>query len=121
MRFIADENVPRHVIDRLRADGFDVTLIEGPLSGVPDREVLRAAEVEARFLITADQDFGDLVIRHRTRVRGVIVFRLERLSNPAKADRVSEVIAVHRDRLAGNFVVIQPARTRIRPLHLEPK
>jgi hypothetical protein len=41
MQFIADENVPRHVFDRLRADGHDVTTIAGPLSGIPDREVLR--------------------------------------------------------------------------------
>jgi predicted nuclease of predicted toxin-antitoxin system len=119
MRFIADENVPRHVIDRLRADCHDVASIEEALSGAPDREVLRAAATEARYLITADLDFGDLVIRHRLRVGGVIVFRLERLSNRAKADRVSEVITVHSDRLAGNFVVIEPARTRIRPLRIE--
>jgi predicted nuclease of predicted toxin-antitoxin system len=84
MRFIADENVPRHVIDRLRADGFDVTLIEGPLSGVPDREVLRAAEGEARFLITADR-----ILAISSYVIGfgcaACAFRLERLSNPAKA------------------------------------
>jgi predicted nuclease of predicted toxin-antitoxin system len=121
MQFIADENVPRHVFDRLRADGHDVTTIAGPLSGIPDREVLRAAESEGRILITADRDFGELLVRHRLGVSGVIVFQLERLSNPAKADRVADVVAVHVDRLAGHLTVIEPARTRIRPLPRQPE
>ena len=118
MRFIADENVPRHVLDRLRADRHDVISVEGPLSGIPDRDVLKAAESEGRVLITADRGFGELLVRHRLGVIGVIVFQLERLSNPAKADRVAEVVAVHANRLAGHLVVIEPARTRIRPLGL---
>jgi predicted nuclease of predicted toxin-antitoxin system len=121
MHFIADENVPRPVLDRLRADGFDVALIAGELSGISDREVLRTAEAEGRYLLTADRDFGELVIRHRLGVRGVIVFQLERLSNRARAGRIAEVIAVHADRLAGHLTVIEPARTRFRPLPAVPQ
>jgi hypothetical protein len=82
MRFIADENVPRHVLDRLRADRHDVTSIEGPLSGIPDREVLKAAESEGRVLITADRGFGELLVRHRLGVIGVIVFQLDFRTQP---------------------------------------
>jgi predicted nuclease of predicted toxin-antitoxin system len=116
MQFVADENVPRQVLDRLRLGGHDVAPITGPLSGISDREVLKVAESQSRVLITADRDFGELLVRHQLGANGVIVFQLERLSNSAKADRIAEVVAVHADRLAGHLVVIEPARTRIRPL-----
>ena len=119
MQFVADENVPRQVLDRLRLEGYDVAPVTGPLSGISDREVLKVAESQRRILITADRDFGELLVRHQLRASGVVVFQLERLSNAAKADRIVEVIAVHADRLAGHLVVVEPARTRIRPL--EPK
>ena len=116
MRFLADENVPRQVLDRLRSEGLDVTTISALHSGIPDEDVMRAAESEGRVLITADRDFGDLFVRRRLGAGGVIVFQLERLSSAAKAERVAEVIAVHADRLPGHLTVIEPARTRIRPL-----
>jgi uncharacterized protein DUF5615 len=40
MRFVADENVSRRVVERLQADGFDVTRFGGSLSGISDAEVL---------------------------------------------------------------------------------
>jgi predicted nuclease of predicted toxin-antitoxin system len=63
MHFLADENVSRFVIERLRADGFDVTSIGETRSGAPDEDVLAAADAEGCILITEDRDFGELVIR----------------------------------------------------------
>jgi len=116
MRFVADENVSRRVVERLRTFGFDVTLIAGALSGISDTEVLKVAEAEDRILITEDRDFGELVVRQRLDVRGVILLELDRLSNTAEADRVAEVVAANADKLLGNLIVIEPARVRIRPL-----
>ena len=65
MRFLADENVSRLVIEQLRADGFDVTSIGETRSGTPDMEILEAANAEGCILITEDHDFGELVIRQR--------------------------------------------------------
>jgi predicted nuclease of predicted toxin-antitoxin system len=116
MRFVADENVSRRVVERLRACGHDVTSIAGTLSGIPDTEVLKVAEAEGRILITEDQDFGELVLRQRLGVRGVVLLELDRLSTAAEADRVAEVISGHADKVPGNLVVIEPARVRFRPL-----
>jgi predicted nuclease of predicted toxin-antitoxin system len=117
MQFVADENVPRKTLDRLRMSGYGVVSIQESLSGISDHAVLKVAESQHRILITADRDFGELTVRHRLGATGVIVFQLERLSHTARADRVAEVIAAHIDRLAGHLVVIEPARVRIRPLH----
>lgn len=84
MRFLADENVSRVAIDRLRAEGLEVASITEILSGAPDNRVLETADVEGRILITEDRDFGELVVRQRMTVRGIILLELDRLSNLAR-------------------------------------
>jgi predicted nuclease of predicted toxin-antitoxin system len=116
MRFLADENVSRLVIERLRAAGFDVISIGETKSGAPDRDVFRAADAEGCILVTEDRDFGELVIRQRLKVRGVLLLELDRLSNAAEADEVARVVSIYGERLFGNLVVIEPGRIRLRPL-----
>jgi uncharacterized protein DUF5615 len=50
MRFLADENVSRLVVERLRAGGFDVNSIAETRSGTPDKDVLDAADAEGCIL-----------------------------------------------------------------------
>ena len=95
MRFLADESVSRRVIERLRADGFDVISIGETRSGAPDSVVLELADAEGWILITEDRDFGELVIRQRLGVRGLILLELDRVSNAAEAEAVAEVIRSH--------------------------
>jgi predicted nuclease of predicted toxin-antitoxin system len=118
MRFLADENVSRVVIARLRAAGFEVVSVSETRSGASDRDVLDVADAENCILITEDRDFGELVIRQRVSkaIRGIILLELDRLSNASEADLVSEVVTNHADKLSGNLVVIEPGRIRIRPL-----
>jgi predicted nuclease of predicted toxin-antitoxin system len=116
MRFLADENVSRLVVDRLRLAGFDVASVGETISGASDQVVLALATGEGRILLTEDRDFGELVIRQRFGVRGVVLLELDRLSNSAEADAVAAVIATNLDRLPGALMVIEPGRVRIRPL-----
>jgi predicted nuclease of predicted toxin-antitoxin system len=116
MRFLADENVSRMVIARLRASGFDVISIGETRSGAPDKYVLEAADAEDRILITEDHDFGELVVRQQLGVRGMILLELDRLSTATEADVVAAVVSTHADKLLGNLVVIEPGRIRVRPL-----
>jgi predicted nuclease of predicted toxin-antitoxin system len=116
MRFLADENVSRLVIERLRNRGLDVVSISETRPGVPDKDVLAAANAEDCILITEDRDFGELVIRQNLGVRGLILLELDRLSNATEADKVTEVVSTHADKLLGNLLVIEPSRIRIRPL-----
>ena len=61
--------------------GFDVLSIREAGRGISDDAVLDAANSDDRILITEDQDFGEMVIRQRLRVRGVVLLELDRLSN----------------------------------------
>lgn len=115
MRFLADENVSR-LVERLRAAGFDVTVVGATQSGDSDNDVLQTAESEGRILITEDRDFGELVVRQRLGVQGVILLELDRLSNAAEAALVVEIVSAQADKLTGNLFVIEPARVRVRPL-----
>lgn len=116
MRFLADENVSRLVIERLRGRGLDVGSIGETRSGATDRDVLGTANAEGRIVITEDRDFGEVVIRQRLGVLGIVLLELDRLSNAAEADVVVEVVSLHSDKLLGNLVVIEPSRIRVRPL-----
>lgn len=67
MRFLADENVSRLVIERLRDDGHDVISVAEMKPGAPDDDILNTADADGRILITEDRDFGEMVIRQRSR------------------------------------------------------
>jgi predicted nuclease of predicted toxin-antitoxin system len=116
MRFLADENISSLVIERLRNRDFDVVSVVETRPGATDKDVLEIANAGGYILITEDRDFGELVIRQRIGVIGVILLELDRLSNAAEADVVVETISLHHDRLPGNLVVIEPPRIRVRPL-----
>ena len=116
MRFLADENVSRTVIERLRAAGFDVAAVAEAHSGATDTAVLAMAKGENRILITEDRDFGEMVIRQRLGVCGIILLALDRFSNARKADRVADIGSKNPDIFTANLVVIEPARIRVRSL-----
>jgi predicted nuclease of predicted toxin-antitoxin system len=109
MRFLADENVSRQVVERLRADGHDVIAVAQAGQGVSDKHVIEMANADGRILLTEDRDFGELVVRQRLGVAGVVLLELDRLTNSTKADRVGDVVASHADKLVGSLAVIDPA------------
>src|SRR5829696_4271207 len=116
MRFLADENVSRLVVERLRTDGHDVVAVAQSGRGISDKRVVEMANAEGRILITEDRDFGELVVRQRLGIAGVMLLELDRLTNSGEADRVGTVVSAHADKLVGNLVVVDPARLRLRPL-----
>lgn len=62
-----------------------------------------------------------MVIRQRRGIRGLIVLELDRFSTAKEAEAIVDVVAVQADRLEGNLVVIEPGRTRIRPLRRQER
>jgi hypothetical protein len=68
--------------------------------------VLATARGEGRILITEDRDFGELVVRQRLAVSGIVLLELDRLSNTAEADRVAAIVSANTDKFAGNLVVM---------------
>lgn len=80
-----------------------------------DGDVLAAARRDARILITEDRDFGEMIVRQRLRVHGVVLLELDRLSSAAEARYVAAVVSANTEKLAGNLIVIEPGRIRVWP------
>jgi predicted nuclease of predicted toxin-antitoxin system len=114
MRFLADEGVDRAIVGALRSDGHDVRWMAEELGGAKDDDVLGAAVGDARILITEDKDFGELVYRRRLHHRGVVLVRVDGISNAEKSRIVARAIREHEADLSGGFTVIQPGTIRIR-------
>jgi predicted nuclease of predicted toxin-antitoxin system len=61
VNIVADENVDKEIVDRLRVHGYNVVSIAEDDPGIDDQTVLdRSLRVDG-VLLTADKDFGDLV------------------------------------------------------------
>ena len=72
MIFIADENIDRPIIDRLRLDGHTVISIFETGRGMSDKEVLELSETNEALLLTIDKDFGEIVYRTKIRSFGIL-------------------------------------------------
>lgn len=115
MNLLADEGVDRQIVALLREEGHSVTYVAEMDPGVPDEEVLDLANREARTLLTADKDFGELIFRRGLLDPGVILVRLSGLTAQSKARIVASVVEEHAAELVpGTFAVVVPGAVRIR-------
>jgi predicted nuclease of predicted toxin-antitoxin system len=114
VNLLADENVDRPIVERLRREGHQVRYIVEIQKGVSDDEVLDAANSEHSILITADKDFGDLIFRQNRVAAGILLIRLEGLPAERKAEVVAGAIVEHGAELSGAFTVVSRGSIRIR-------
>ncbi len=116
MRLSADACIAGSLVRALRAAGHDVIYaMEGP-PGVDDAVILAEAFSESRLVLTEDHDFGALAVRDGRASHGVILIELYGLSEEHRNRRVLSVIELGEAELVGRFTVIEPSRTRSRPI-----
>jgi len=87
--FLADEDVERHIVERLASMAAKFRNVAEMSPGIVDEIVLMECRISASVLITADKDFGELVFRLRQASTGVMLVRLWGLSPAMKAAVVS--------------------------------
>jgi len=63
MNPLADESVDQSIVAGLRQEGHDVVYVAELSPSISDDEVLREANDRGALLLTADKDFGELVVR----------------------------------------------------------
>jgi predicted nuclease of predicted toxin-antitoxin system len=81
MRLLANENVFRTTVSRLRLLGHDVEAVSEILPGAADEVVLQRAAAEGRIVLTFDKDYGELNYRHVAPLpKGVILLRFDPVS-----------------------------------------
>lgn len=116
MPILADENVPAPIVKRLRLDGFTIFSIAEAMSGASDEVVLHHANSRKFLLITADRDFGELAIRQKLPVAGIVLLEIERLTLPRQIEIVAQHLANGEEQWFNFFSVIEPGRIRQRAL-----
>ena len=116
MRLLADENIPRSIVDWLRAEGHDVLYAAESRVQTPDIDLLTEAESQGYVILTEDKDFGGLVFRDRRNSHGVILLRMDDVPVADRLVRLQSVWALIESNLPGHFVVVTGKRLRMRPL-----
>ncbi|MBU1261473.1 DUF5615 family PIN-like protein [bacterium] len=114
MKFLADENVDKPIVDHLRNDGHEVIYVIEIEQGISDDEVIQRANREKALLLTADKDFGELFFRQDYILTGVLLIRLSGLSPQHKAEIVTMAVQRYGNELLQNFTVITDKTIRIR-------
>jgi predicted nuclease of predicted toxin-antitoxin system len=116
MRFKLDENLPNDLAMDLRSAGHDTaTCFDEGIHGTEDPNLFHHARREGRILVTFDLDFSDIRSYPPGTHAGIIALRLHRQDVESTRVAVARVLAtIAESDLAGNLVIVEPTRVRIR-------
>ena len=106
MRFLADENVERPIVEAVRALGHDVAYASETSRSTDDDRLLSLANRERRVLIASDKDFGELVYLRGQVATGILLLRFRTERSSVKAALVETFLRGAASRLLGHFVVL---------------
>src|SRR5947207_13675806 len=111
MKFLLDQSADFRLMPHLRELGHDVTAISRNYPpGLPDEDVLTIAREEARVLIVADRDFGELIFHQELTHAGVMFFRLPGAILQTKIEHLNTVLEQHTDEPGhGECCVLPPS------------
>ena len=117
MRFLTDQDVYATTVRLLSSLKHDVvTAKQLGLAQAADGVLLQEAQTQGRIFVTRDRDFGGIVFFQGARV-GVIYLRMLPSTQNAVHAEFERVLAMYsEEQLQSSFVVIEPARHRIRKL-----
>ena len=112
MKFIADVNVEKSIVDCLRDMGCDVKWIPEYNPAISDSQLLKTANKEKRILITNDKDFGELIFRQNQITTGVILFRIRGQKPSLKIHHIKSLVQQFGDKLLHHFIVVTNSNIR---------
>ena len=119
MKFLIDNPLSPEVAEALQAAGHDAVHVRTRmLHEAPDQAVFKAALVEERVLVSADTDFGALLVPARHTRPSLILFRH---GSPRRPDEQAKAIVENlsqfsKDLDRGAIVVFRRGKIRIRNL-----
>ena len=118
MRFLADVNVEKTIIDFLRQFGYLVQSVAELSTSMLDEDILNYAQRNNFILITNDKDFGEFVFRQKKMTKEIILFRFENQKAIEKITAIQFVLENHQDKITNYFVVLSPNKVRFIPLEV---
>lgn len=117
MLIIADENIPRSIIQSLSSIGIEVVYIYDEYRGIDDFSIINLAKQNSNAIIlTEDKDFGEWVFSHHVSGLSVLFLRYH-------FSELSEITAVlvnlikeKQNNLLNKFTTVTPTKIRTRDL-----
>jgi len=118
MRLLIDMGLSPRVAEALSEAGHDVVHVrDRDGQTTPDTQILKAAQDEARVVVTFDLDFAQLVALQRLAQPSVILFRLEGFRTPALVEMLLDLTSRYAAELiAGCVIVVDQRGERLRTL-----
>jgi predicted nuclease of predicted toxin-antitoxin system len=123
VRLLLDQNLSPLLVEELAARGHDAIHVRSlGMTTSSDLAILEAASRDARVVVSADTDFGDLLARTNAGSPSVLLLRRQDLR---RASQVAELIMLNlpviaEDLEGGAIVVLDNDRIRVRRLPLRP-
>lgn len=123
MKLLLDQNLSPRLADELAARGHDAVHVRSlGMSTASDSVILEVATSEARIVVSADTDFGELLARTNAGSPSVLLLRRQ---GHRRAAEVAELLALNLPAVAadlesGAIVVVDDERIRVRGLPLRP-
>jgi len=118
MKLLADVNISRHVVARLRSHGFDVIRASDILDPrAPDDDIIAEARRLGAVLISHDQDFSAILATTGATKPSLINVRVSHVDADGVARSIAAAVGAATPELeAGAIVTIDDAGIRIHDL-----
>jgi len=123
VKFLVDNALSPYIAEELRKAGYDAIHVrERGIASSPDEEIFELAQRDERIILSADTDFGTLLVFRQAAKPSVVIFRQSDKRPPkllavflANLPTVAEALE------QGAVVVFQDRRIRVRQLPLFPR
>lgn len=118
MKFLADVNVSRRVVARLREEGFDIVRIPEILDArTSDEDIIAEARRRGAVVISHDQDFTAILATTGATEPSLINIRVSEVEVESLARRIAAVLRfTGQDLEAGAIVTVDDRGVRIHRL-----
>jgi len=118
IKFLADVNVEKAVVEYLLEKKYDTKWIPEYNCEMPDDELLHWANIENRVIITNDKDFGELIFLQKKISTGIILFRVREQRAENKVNLIKHLLENFSEKILNHFIVITGEKIRIIPLEV---
>jgi predicted nuclease of predicted toxin-antitoxin system len=118
IKFLANVNVEKPLIDFLNEKGFNVKWVTSIDKRMPDDRVCEIANSEQRIIITNDKDFGEIVFYQKKIAYGIILMRVKGQNSSEKIILLDKLLENYLDKIANHFVVLTNTKFRFIPLEV---
>jgi predicted nuclease of predicted toxin-antitoxin system len=117
MLIIADENIPRSIIESLRLLEVEAIYIYDEFRGIDDFSIINLAKQKSNAIIlTEDKDFGEWIFSHHVAGISVIFLRYHFSELSEITSVLIKLISEKQNNLLNKFTTVTPTKIRMRDL-----